>query len=62
MSQMIIPGSIYWNLGMGLDKGDVKKDEEGLLNMRNLGETIAWLGNAMKPHWDTFPSVPGSFE
>lgn len=48
-SQMIVPGSIYWNLGMGLDKGDVKTDEGGLLNMRNLEETIAWLGNAMKP-------------
>ncbi|MBI9092415.1 MAG: flavodoxin family protein [Desulfobacterium sp.] len=62
MSQMIVPGSIYWNLGMGLDKGDVKKDEEGLLNMRNLGETIAWLGNAMKPHLKTFPSITDSFE
>ena len=62
MSQMIIPGSIYWNLGLGMDKGDVKKDEEGLLNMRNLGETIAWLGNAMKPHLETFPHVTNSSE
>jgi len=55
MSQMIIPGSTYWNMGIGLEKGDVKTDEEGLNNMRNLGETIAWLGKAMKPHMDAFP-------
>jgi multimeric flavodoxin WrbA len=45
MSGMIVPGSIYWNLGIGLDKGDVLNDEEGLRNMQDLGETIAWLGN-----------------
>lgn len=55
MSQMIIPGSTYWNVGIGLEKGAVKSDEEGLNNMRNLGETIAWLGKAMKPHLGDFP-------
>jgi len=55
ISQMIIPGSTYWNLGMGLEKGDVKNDGEGLGNMQNLGETIAWLGKAIKPHLDSFP-------
>jgi multimeric flavodoxin WrbA len=55
MSQMIIPGSTYWNLGIGLKKGDVKADEEGLNNMRNLGETIAWLGKALHPHLGNFP-------
>ena len=55
MSQMIIPGSTYWNLGMGLEKGEVKTDAEGLNNMRNLGETIAWLGKALQPHMDSFP-------
>lgn len=43
MSQMIVVGSTYWNFGMGLDKGDVAKDEEGLRNMQNLGENIAWI-------------------
>ena len=28
MSSMIVPGSIYWNMGMGLEKGEVLKDEE----------------------------------
>lgn len=55
MSQMIVPGSVYWNLGIGLEKGEVGDDPEGLNNMKNLGETIAWLGKAIKPHMDSFP-------
>jgi multimeric flavodoxin WrbA len=43
ISQMIVPGSSYWNLGIGLHKGDVKKDEEGLGTMKVLGENMAWL-------------------
>jgi multimeric flavodoxin WrbA len=58
-SQMIIPGANYWNMGLGLDKGEVKKDAEGLANMRKLGEIIAWLGSAMKPHLDSFPKKHG---
>ncbi len=40
---MIIPGSNYWNIGVGLDKGDVEKDEEGIATMETLGENMAWL-------------------
>jgi multimeric flavodoxin WrbA len=43
MSQMIVPGSTYWNFGVGAMPGDVLNDEEGLRNMKNLGEQIAWL-------------------
>ncbi len=43
ISQMIVPGSCYWNVGIGRDKGDVQKDEEGLRTMRLLGENMAWL-------------------
>ena len=55
MSQMIVPGSTYWNLGFGLNKGDVANDAEGVSNMRNLGATIAWMGKAMAPYKDSFP-------
>lgn len=41
--QMVIPGSIYWNLGLGRDIGDVENDEEGLQTMKSLGENMAWL-------------------
>ena len=43
ISQMIIPGSSYWNLGFGLEKGEVKKDKEALQIMKVLGENMAWL-------------------
>jgi multimeric flavodoxin WrbA len=43
ISQMIVPGSTYWNLGVGNKKGDVEKDEEGLKTMENLGKNMAWL-------------------
>ncbi len=43
ISQMIIPGSRYWNMGFGLKKGDVEADEEGLETMQVLGRNMAWL-------------------
>jgi multimeric flavodoxin WrbA len=43
MSSMIVPGSIYWNLGMSLDKGQVLGDDEAMRNMNHLGQTIAWF-------------------
>ena len=43
ISQMIVPGSVYWNLGMGGKIGDVDSDEEGLKTMRILGQNMAWL-------------------
>jgi len=43
LSQMVVPGSIYWNMGFGLDKGEVEQDEEGLKTMQILGQNIAWL-------------------
>jgi multimeric flavodoxin WrbA len=41
--QMIIPGSCYWNMGIGREKGEVENDEEGIRTMRILGENMAWL-------------------
>ncbi len=55
MSRMIIPCSTYWNMGYGLGKGEVLKDEEGLANMRHLGKSIDWLGKAIMPHISTYP-------
>jgi multimeric flavodoxin WrbA len=47
MSGAIVPGSTYWNLGFGLEKGEVAKDDEASRNMNDLGQTIAWLGEAL---------------
>jgi multimeric flavodoxin WrbA len=57
MNRMIVPGSTYWNLGIGLDRKDVLQDGEALANMNNLGQTIAWLGDAIKPKLGTFPKA-----
>ncbi len=43
ISEMIIPSSSYWNMGFGLEKGDVNKDEEGQKTMTTLGQNMAWL-------------------
>jgi multimeric flavodoxin WrbA len=43
ISQMIIPGSRYWNMGFGREKGEVNDDAEGLEIMQTLGENMAWL-------------------
>jgi len=48
MSEMIVPGSIYWNFGFGGAKGDVLEDKEAMENMQNLGENIAWLLKKIK--------------
>jgi multimeric flavodoxin WrbA len=57
MSGAIVPGSLYWNLGFGLEKGDVAKDEEAGRNMNDLGQTIAWLGAAIHEHGAPRPAV-----
>lgn len=41
--EMIVVGSTYWNMVYGRNAGDVLNDEEGVANMRNLAENMAWL-------------------
>jgi hypothetical protein len=41
ISEMVIPGSCSWNVGVGREKGEVENDEEGFRTMRVLGENIA---------------------
>jgi multimeric flavodoxin WrbA len=48
INEMIVVGSSYWNLGIGREKGDVLKDEEGIKTMRVLGENMAWLLKKIK--------------
>ncbi|MCP4606952.1 MAG: flavodoxin family protein [Proteobacteria bacterium] len=43
ISQMIIPGSSYWNIGLGGKIGEVESDKEGLEIMQTLGKNMAWL-------------------
>ncbi|HOO62611.1 MAG TPA: flavodoxin family protein [Synergistaceae bacterium] len=55
ISRMIVPGSSYWNVGVGLAPGDVEKDTEGLENMNHLGRAIRWLGERTAPYRDSYP-------
>jgi multimeric flavodoxin WrbA len=48
INEMIIPGSSYWNIGIGREKGEVLKDEEGMQVMKTLGENMAWLLKKIK--------------
>lgn len=41
--EIIIVGSTYWNMVYGKEAGDVLNDAEGMANMRNLGENMAFL-------------------
>ena len=41
--EMIVPGSIYWNMGYGLMPGDVQRDDEGMETMRRLGRNMAFV-------------------
>jgi multimeric flavodoxin WrbA len=43
ISQMIVPGSSYWNMGIGMMPGEVDKDEEGIKTVQVLGQNMAWL-------------------
>ncbi len=43
MQEMIIPGSSYWNMAVGMGSGEVEQDAEGVTTMQTLGQTMAWL-------------------
>lgn len=41
--EMIVVGSTYWNMVYGKNVGDVLSDDEGMANMRNLGENMSFI-------------------
>ena len=43
IGQMVVPGASYWNIGIGLDRGDAAGDDEGIQTMQTLGKNMAWL-------------------
>ena len=56
MSSMIVPGSLYWNMGYGHEKQAVEKDDEGVRNVRHLGAAINWLARAIAPVKGNYPA------
>jgi len=49
ISEMIVPGSSYWNIGIGREKGEVENDAEGIETMKVLGRNMAWLLKKIHP-------------
>jgi multimeric flavodoxin WrbA len=47
IEQMIVVGSSYWNIGIGKNKGDVEKDEEGMKTLTDLANNISWLAKKL---------------
>ena len=39
---MVVPGSTYWNIAFGKNRGEVSNDEEGMETAWNFGKNIAW--------------------
>jgi len=46
--QIINPGSTYWNVAIGREKGEVKQDEEGMMTAWNFGKNVADLVKKLK--------------
>jgi len=46
--QIINPGSIYWNMAFGREKGEVQKDEEGMKIAWHFGKNVAKLVKKLK--------------
>ncbi|MDD4858764.1 MAG: flavodoxin family protein [Dehalococcoidales bacterium] len=43
-----IPGSSYWNVAIGREKGEVEHDEEGMRTAWNFGKNMAYLIKKLK--------------
>lgn len=58
MAQMVVPGSFYWNMGVGTGIGDVDSDAEGKATMQHLGQVIHLVASAVRPRLGEWPEVP----
>ncbi len=45
---MVVPGSTYWNVALGREKGEVQNDEEGMKTVWNFGRNVAWAVKKLK--------------
>jgi len=45
--QIINPGSTYWNVAIAMEKGEVEKDQEGMMTAWNFGKNLAALGKKL---------------
>ena len=59
ISEMMVPGSSYWNIGIGRDPGEVEKDEEGIAHHEDArpehglaNEETQSVRRLTPPRWD----------
>ena len=45
---MVNPGSIYWNVAIGREKGEVEKDEEGMRTVWEFGKNCARVAKKLR--------------
>ena len=45
---LVVPGSSYWNVAFGREKGEVSNDEEGMKTAWNFGKNIAWVTKRLR--------------
>lgn len=48
INDMVVPGSSYWNVAHGLEKGDAMQDEEGVKTIDRLAENLAWCATSLR--------------
>ncbi len=48
INDMVVPGSSYWNVAHGLEKGDAMLDEEGVATIDRLAENLVWCAESLR--------------
>ena len=48
IADMIVAGSTYWNVGHGMDPGDIQQDEEAVDTVQRFAENLAWLAQKIE--------------
>lgn len=48
VNEMIMPSSTYWNIGMGVNKGDIEKDQKAKSYIIRFAENLAWLMKSLE--------------
>lgn len=47
IQDMVVPGSIYWNVAFGRARGEVENDKEGLATVDRFAQNLAWLAERL---------------
>jgi len=47
ISDMVVAGSSYWNVGVARGPGEVQGDEEAMKTMDRFADNLAWLAEKL---------------